>query len=103
LRLNWSFHENEENMRRGFAVAALVAGFITTLALPADAQYGGGYAPQAGGQAGYFAQSFGYQTDDTGPRYGWRGSAAGARAGSRESIRSRDVIRSDDVVRKRAR
>src|SRR5258708_35793246 len=36
------------------------------------------------------------QTDDTGPRYGWRGSAAGARAESRESIRSRHVIRSDD-------
>jgi hypothetical protein len=90
-------------MRRGFAVAALVASFITTLALPADAQYGGGYAPQAGGEAGYFAQSFGYQTGDTGPRYGWRWSAAGARAESRESIRSRHVIRSDDVVHKRSR
>jgi hypothetical protein len=90
-------------MRRGFAVGALVAGSITTLALPADAQYGGGYAPQAGGEAGYFAQSFGYQTYDTGLRYGWRGSPMGARAESRESIRSRDVIRSDHVVRKRAR
>jgi hypothetical protein len=50
-----------------------------------------------------------YQTYDTGPGYGFRGSSIGARAEYREGIRSRQVIRSSNltsergVVRTRAR